>query len=95
MIFGLLGFMIFGIPAMLVASKKGFADGRWLFALGLIGFVTVCFLPSARSSRISHRTARDRRESANGVGAVLCGINLIAFVAYALIHTFVESGMRG
>jgi hypothetical protein len=94
MLFGLLGLMFCGIPAMFVASKKGFADGRWLFAMGLIGLVIVSCLPSASSRGISHRTAMERRGKANAMGTLLCGINIFGCVAYAFIRSFAENAMR-
>jgi hypothetical protein len=88
----LLGLMLFGVPSMMVASKKGFADSRWLLTFGIIGLIIVCCLPSAKARGISHEISRARRERANTIGAVLCGINvavggLVMFV-YMFVGTF-------
>jgi hypothetical protein len=87
----ILAVMIFGIPAMLVASKKGFADGRWLLAFGLIGLIVVSCLPSARRKGLSHGDARKRRRTADGIGKVLCAINVIVIVLWGLGHSFWQS----
>lgn len=83
--------MIFGIPAMIIASKKGFADGRWLFAFGLIGLIVVSVLPSARRKGLSHSDARKRRRTADAIGKIMCAINIIAIAFWVLGHAFWQS----
>jgi general stress protein CsbA len=80
--------MLFGIPSMIVASKKGFADSRWLITFGLLGFIIVCCLPSAKAQGISHDKSRARRNKANVVGGWLCGINVFVFAVGTLVFLF-------
>ena len=47
------GLLFFGISAVFIARYKGFASLRWLFALGIIGFIVVIFLKSTRV-RVGH-----------------------------------------
>jgi hypothetical protein len=83
--------MIFGIPSMIIASKKGFAEGRWLLTFGIIGLILVCCLPNARKKGLSHDESRRRRRNANGIGKVICIINAIAIVIYAMVRVAWES----
>lgn len=86
--------MVLGIPAMIVASKKGFADGRWLLTFGLIGLIVVSCLPSARKRGISHNEARRRRNNADETGKIICIINAIVIVIYGLVHVFSQSAAQ-
>ena len=70
------GLLLFGIPAAIIAKIKGFKSLRWLLALGIIGFIWVLFLKSAKAQEISSEEAVGRAEKANTVGAWLCGINV-------------------
>ena len=83
--------MLFGIPSMIVASKKGFADGRWLFTFGLIGLIVVSCFPSARKRGISHNEARRRKNNAEEMGKVICIINAIVIVIYGMVQVISES----
>jgi len=77
--------------SMFVASKKGFAQGRWWMAFGLLGLVVVCCLPGATSREIPRHQARARAKRANSIGAVLCGLNLLFLFVYGLALAFMTS----
>ena len=72
-------------------SRKGFADGRWLFALGVIGLIVVCCLPSARAKGISHRMAWHRRYRADVAGAVLCGVSVLIILGCSFIEALIQT----
>lgn len=78
-------FILFGLPAVLIASRKGFAAGRWIFTFGLVGLLVVACLASAKEPGISPEESAARANKANSVGAWLCGINL----SWALISLLV------
>ena len=68
--------LIFGIIAAFIASSKGFKSLRWILALGIIGFITVIFMPSARVDGITPEEAERRASKANNVGAwMACVLN--------------------
>ena len=90
----MIALMLFGIPSMIVASKKGFAESRWLLALGIVGFVVVCCLPSARARDISHSQRGARAHRANKVGAVMCGIGVAVSALAILVSLFVHAATR-
>ena len=77
--------ILFGIPAAIIAGLKGFKWGRWLIALGIIGFIWVICLKSAKADEISPEEADRRAEKANGVGAWLAGINIGLTVIFIFI----------
>jgi len=87
----MIGLLLFGIPAAIIAKLKGFKSLRWLLALGIIGFIWVLFLKSAKAQEISPETAAIRAEKANTVGAWLCGItvglNVIALLFLLAINS--------
>ena len=69
----LIGIILFGIPSVIIAAKKGFAPFRWLIAFGLIGLITVSSLSSARADGIDEDERIRRAEKGNRVGAIMCG----------------------
>ena len=80
----LLGMMLFGLPSYIVASRKGFANARWLLTFGLIGLIIVCSLPTAHKRGMSYDEIQSRTEKANRIGAILCAINVAClFVLFA------------
>ncbi len=85
--------LLFGIPSMIVAEKKGFAGSRWLLTFGLIGLIVVCFLPSAKASGISREQSRARYKKANTIGAGLCGVNIL-LIAFGMLVYVMVSGLR-
>jgi hypothetical protein len=92
MIFGL---MIFGIPAMVIAEKKGFKGARWLLAFGLIGLIIVCVLPSAKKRGIDYGQARKRAAVANSIGAWLCGANALVLFISLIALVFIRQNRLG
>jgi hypothetical protein len=86
----ILGLILFGIPSAIVATKKGFATFRWLFAFGLIGLIVVACLPSARAQGITSSEAVMRTDKADSVGAWMCGIN-IAILALLIGLSFIHN----
>ena len=67
---------LFGIPTAIIAKVKGFQSLRWLFALGIVGFIWVLTLESAKTNGMSPEALARRADKANTIGAWLCGINL-------------------
>ncbi len=82
--------LLFGIPAAIIAKIKGFKSLRWLFALGIIGFIWVLFLNSAKAQEISPEEMVSRAEKANTVGARLCVIN-VGLSVIALLIVFASN----
>ncbi len=83
MIFGLI---LFGIPAAIIAGRKGFLALRWLLAFGLIGFIVVLCLSSATAKDITPEESATRAAKANTIGAWMCGINLgIGFISILVL----------
>jgi|WetSurMetagenome_2_1015567.scaffolds.fasta_scaffold503322_1 hypothetical protein len=82
----MIGFILFGIPAAIIAAIKGFAPFRWLLALGLIGFIAVISLPSAKSKSISPEQAESRINDANKLGGWMAVINIILGVVVLIIR---------
>ena len=72
----MIGLLLFGIPAAIIAGFKGFKWGRWILALGLIGFIWIIFLKSAKAKDISSEEAARRAEKANNTGGWLAVINI-------------------
>ena len=77
--------LIFGIIAAFIASSKGFKSLRWILALGIVGFFTVIFMPSAQADGISTEEAERRASKANNVGAWMAWINVILGVIIGVI----------
>ena len=72
----MIGLLLFGIPAAIIAGVKGFKPLRWLLALGIIGLITVICLSNAKSSGITPEEAEKRAAKADSVGAVMAWINI-------------------
>jgi NADH:ubiquinone oxidoreductase subunit 6 (subunit J) len=81
----MIGMILFGIPAAIIAGVKGFKPLRWLLALGIIGFIVVLCLSSAKAQGISPEESAARASKANSVGAWMCGINLVLGVIALLV----------
>jgi hypothetical protein len=82
----LLGFLFLVAPP-LVARAKGFRWWPWAVPSGMLGFLAVLLLPSARSPGLaaSERAARSRHGSWAGVAQAIVGVAaLVAGVARAL-----------
>jgi uncharacterized membrane protein YidH (DUF202 family) len=79
---------LFGIPAAIIAAKKGFRPLRWLLALGIIGFIVVICFPSAEKKGLDPAESARRAEQANSIGAFLCGINIFFVVISILAALF-------
>ncbi|HEU18007.1 MAG TPA: hypothetical protein ENO00_01295 [Deltaproteobacteria bacterium] len=88
----MMGLLLFGIPAAVIAGIKGFKWGRWILSLGIIGFIWVLFLKSAKANEISPEEAIRRAEQANRVGGWLAGINVGLALAITLLYYI---GARG
>src|SRR5579871_323760 len=86
----IIAIMLFGFPSMIVASKKGFADSRWLLTFGIIGLVIVSCMPSARKKGISHNEARRRRRNADETGKVICIIHASVIVIYWFFYGIIQ-----
>jgi len=70
----IIGMVLFGIPSALIARAKGFLALRWIFALGVIGLITVSCLPSAEASGITDEEKVLRADRGDKIGAWMCGI---------------------
>jgi len=70
----IIGLIIFGIPAAIIANSKGFGPIRWLFACGLIGLIVVLCLSSSKASDISDEERQLRAAKGNKIGGIMCGI---------------------
>lgn len=68
--------LIFGVIAAIIAGNKGFKPLRWILALGIIGFITVLCLSSAKAQGIDVEESKRRAEKANKIGAVMAWINV-------------------
>lgn len=89
-------FIVLGVPAIIatiVASKKGFADGRWFLTFGVIGLIVVCCLPSARKGGITGSEARRRAHNADVTGKILCVINVAVIVILVIAHFYLRSAV--
>ncbi len=77
--------LIFGVISAFIAGAKGFKSLRWILALGIIGFITVLCLSSAKAAGIPPEEAKRRADKANTVGAVMAWINIGLGVVVLLI----------
>jgi hypothetical protein len=80
----MIGFILFGIPAAIVAKVKGFNSLRWLLALGVIGLIAVIYMQNANSPDLTPEEKDKRIGAANNVGAWLCYINIALSVVIML-----------
>jgi hypothetical protein len=71
----IIGLLLFGIPAAIVAANKGFKPLRWIIAFGALGLIVVLCLSNAKEKGITQDQSLARAAKANTVGAWLCGIN--------------------
>jgi hypothetical protein len=80
----IIGIVLFGIPAVIIAGVKGFKPLRWLLAFGLIGLIVVAALPSAKDKDVTDEVQKLRAAKANRIGAGMCALCLIASAIIAL-----------
>ena len=67
-------FAIAALAATYVAKQKGFNPLLWLFAVPVIGFVIVLFLPAASQDGIAGEERAKRAQLGNAIGGFLTGI---------------------
>ncbi len=83
--------LFFGMPAYFVAERKGFSPGRWLFAMGIIGLIVVCCLPSARRKDKGYGLIKRKADVANAIGATLAIISIFLGALSSLVLFFMHS----
>lgn len=81
----IVGLVIFGIPAAIIAYSKGFKPFRWLIAMGLIGLIVVICLSSAKATDISEEEQSRRAIKGNKTGAGLAWTSVGLSVLFTLI----------
>lgn len=90
----ILGMLLFGIPATIVASNKGFASGRWLLTFGLIGLIVVICLPTARKKGLPEDAASRRKRNADVISKVMFILNAVGLLVFGLIHLISQNAVR-
>lgn len=82
------------IISPIIAMRKGFKPLRWILSFGIIGLVTVLFMPSARVDGITLEDAQRRAARANKVGAVMFGVSIILVAAIFFIDSMSRAKQR-
>jgi hypothetical protein len=88
----IIGLLLFGIPAAIIARSKGFKALRWLIAFGLIGLIVVSCLAKANALDITLDESSARAAKANTVGAWMSGICLGLSAIISVIVILVPLG---
>jgi hypothetical protein len=78
-------FLAFGSLMGSLAARKGYSFGSWFLAAGLVGLITLAFLPFTNRGDLSPEVAAEKRARGNTIGGVLSalaiGLGVLRFIA--------------